>query len=107
MADETLKKMIFSKLPKRQACPPQVMALLSQLNDMARSYHATVTVVYRRLPSDKRKAVMADPRMASADKLVRDVMAKLKESGVNLFGFDSMDFCEAFMEVYKSYASSR
>jgi len=107
VAHETLKMLILSKLPKRQACPPQVLALLAQLNGTAKSFHATVTIVYRQLPPDKRKELMRDPRLANADKAVRETLDKLKESGVNLYGFDSMDFCEAFAEVYKAYAAAR
>ena len=107
MAHEVIKTIVRSKLPKRQICSPEVLQLLANLYRASTGYYQQIVVPFRRLDPGQRRALAKDPRILQADTHVKEILASLREKGVNLYGMDSMDFCEAFIEVYPDFAGTR
>lgn len=101
MAHEVIKTIIRSKLPKRQACSPEVLQLLANLHKACQNYHQSIVAPFRRLSLAQQRELSKDPRITNADHHIKEVMARLREKGVALGGIGSMDFCEAFLEVYE------
>jgi len=101
---ETIKSMLTLKLPEGNKCSFEVTDLLRQLNRVASDFHQQVTLRYRSaLTPMQRAAIMSHPNSQAAEQKVQGLKTKLKDHHrINLCGIGTtMEFCEAFIEVYK------
>ncbi|MFA6100118.1 MAG: hypothetical protein WC750_04585 [Patescibacteria group bacterium] len=102
---DTLREMLVTKLPERSKCSPEAANLLRQLNQLASDFHRCITLPYWSAQTPKQRAdYVSHPIYLEAEQQVRGLLTRLKDPHrVNLCGISStMEFCEAFIEAYRT-----